>query len=250
MDIGYDFETEYRKLYLDCIAQRREYLNKLQNLIDKIKNVQSKGSVRKKEIENIKKAICDIGKNLNTINRFLKFLRIGNQEDADYRMDIYSNFHKAVQEKINNDIPLRFHGTPIYFAREIIRSGSISSSQDRLGYKTSEDLCGHFSVSNIVNLQVTIKCYTHLTDFSMPAGCVFVLLPGIFNRRLLFGNQMKSVNFRKKPWELVAIMTTPENVERVKSWCVESGVDPEKVCEFYEFIRRFENEKELQIKPR
>lgn len=242
----YDFEVEYMKLFVLLRDRRIEYLSELQRLIDELKNVQSQGSTRKKEVYRIRERIIDAGDGLKKTNQFLSFLRMGNREDADYRIEIYANFHELIKEKVGDSLPLRFHGTSIFYAKEIIRSGRITSSQDRFGYITSTDLNGHFSATKVNNIDETIKGYTHLLDFRMPAGCVFVLLPGIFNRRLVYENQMKNVNFRKNPRELFAIMTTPENIERVKSWCMTSGIDPSKVCDFYEFLRRFDKSEEFQ----
>lgn len=36
-----------------------------------------------------------------------------------------------------------------------------------------------------------------------------------------------------------AIVNTIENVLKVKKWCAESGIDVEKVCDFYEFPKKW-----------
>lgn len=72
-------------------------------------------------------------------------------------------------------------------------------------------------------------------EFLRPAGCIFALLPTQDDGRLRW-YQMKKVDFKRNPSVLFAILTTPENVPRVKEWCRASGIDSDKVCDFHAFL--------------
>jgi len=53
---------------------------------------------------------------------------------------------------------------------------------------------------------------------------------------------MRNVNFRKTPHRLFAIITTPENIERVKEWAKSGGINPSKVHDFDSFIKLFDRD--------
>lgn len=69
-------------------------------------------------------------------NLALKFVRPNNQNDIEYRINQYNEFTEKLQSVISKNLDLRFHGTPIYFAEQIIKTKTITSTADRYnGYR-------------------------------------------------------------------------------------------------------------------
>lgn len=176
---------------------------------------------------------------LNESKRQEAFIRPNTPEDISYRNKLLNEFTASYKLAADKELDLRFHGTPIYFAEDIIKSGQISSSADRYdGYNKSTDGYGVFSVSDKDSLQRTIGGYTDLTSYqrSMPCGCLFVLTPGDQTTEQQEQSIMNSVNLFKNPERLHSIVTTPENTERVKQWMEEAHMDTNKVHTFEDFV--------------
>ena len=168
----------------------------------------------------------------------LALLRPSSEADVAYRKKVLNELPRSIREKIPPNLPLKFHGTSIYTAQEIIASGEISSSVDRLGIATSYDTSDQVSVTAPESIEVTLESYSGLMEenCAMPAGCVFVLLPATKEDAHTGSSLlMSNVIFKEHPDQLFAIMTSSENVDRVKQWAEEAGVDPSKVAEFFGF---------------
>lgn len=168
----------------------------------------------------------------------LAFLRPSSAEDVTYRLRVLDNLGPEIRTAIPDGLPLRFHGTEIYSSRDVISSGMLSSSVDRLGYATSYDVADQVSVTTAETIETTLGSYTGLTseDCCLPPGCIFVVLPSSeeeaeAGRSMLMGN----VDFAKQPERLFAVITATENVDLVKRWASEAGIDSDKVDEFFAF---------------
>lgn len=182
----------------------------------------------------------------STLNR-IEFSRPQNEEDISYRLRQYNEFPRKIEKLAPDDLPLRFHGCPIYTAKQIIQSGGLSSSVDRLGFESSYDTADQVSVTTKDTIRTTIKNYSSLGgDYYMPAGCVFVLLPKD-KEDAKAGDSllMRSVSFKEDPDRLFAIITTKENIDRVKEWSKENGVDTSKIHDFDGFITLLEQQKQI-----
>ena len=169
----------------------------------------------------------------------LEFSRPRRADDMAYRNEVLKNLGPGIREATPEGLPIRFHGAPIYAARDIIASGGISSSVDRLGIETSYDVADQISVTTPDSLEVSLDSYTDLYQdgYFIPAGCLFAVLPASHvdaeagKTSMLMGN----VDFKEHPEQLVGIMTTPENITRVKDWSESAGIDPNLVIEFSKF---------------
>lgn len=244
---------DYQKLYKERIFANRNNKNFFLKQIEEVKKqIETLSSIKRDmaKIIELQGRLRDYRYSLYIIDKEFEFLRPNTHEDIDYRRRIYSSdFYDVFREVIPADILLRFHGTQIYFAKDIIESGEISCSQDRFGYSTSCDADGCISVTTKDNIGVTLWGYCGLeVTTSMPMGCVFVLSPK-GDDAIVYGDQMKKVDFKKDPDALYAVLTSPENMEMVRSWCTESGVDADKVCEFYAFLEKFKPRKEYSNRP-
>ena len=110
----------------------------------------------------------------------MEFLRPNFQEDIDYRENQLKTFIPRLKQVISPNLDLRFHGTPIYFAEQIIKNRGISSTADRYdSYMKSTDPKGSISATTIDTISRTISFFTDMASYqrSLPCGCVFALLP-------------------------------------------------------------------------
>ncbi len=175
------------------------------------------------------------------IKKDLSFKRPWNHEDVKYRKIQSLKFEDNLKKELDETSEFCFHGTPIWNTEKIIKSKNISAEADRLG-KTPEglDISGYIYVSTMKNLWFTIKNHSDLLNFDYPAGCIFVIKPknktDIQTARTK--NIIKNVDFNKSPEILKAIITTPENIDRVKNWIIESEikVQADIVMNFEEFL--------------
>ncbi|MBQ8615322.1 MAG: hypothetical protein IJ415_02010 [Clostridia bacterium] len=172
-----------------------------------------------------------------------KFLRSINKEDVKYRKIKRMTFEKELKMVLGDECLFCFHGTPIWNAQKILQSGNISAEIDRFG--AGEDILnmpGQISVSTINNLWFTVQHHADLLNFKYPAGCIFVILPK--NEEEIKSSREKNiianVDFKQNPERLKAIITTPENVEKVKFWIKEYGLNVKTniVVDYDEFISK------------
>ncbi len=237
---------EFEKRKNNLIRYKATLEENLKKAIDKYHSIESSEIDKKEARLRIAQKIISIRKNaLAQVEDQLEFLRPSNERDMEYRLRQYDEFSKKIKDLVPEDLPLRFHGCPIYTAKHIIESGEISSSVDRLGVETSYDTEGQISVTTKDTLDTTIHGYTHLSENFLPAGCVFVLLPkdeldAKAGDSMLMGN----VNFKQEPNRLYGIITTPENIGKVSQWVKVSGIDLSKIHDFDEFAKSFEKQKD------
>lgn len=173
-------------------------------------------------------------------------LRAPSKEDIAYRTRQLEEFPNKIADSIPEEKKLCFHGTSIMGAKNIILTGGISSGADRFGHSTSYDPPGKISVTNKDTIHTSVKDYMRLVDdFCYPAGCIFVVTAKDQEEynNLPSGWMIRNVDFRKNPERLVAIISTPENIERLTQWANEGGIDSSKVMDFDKFIRIQNNEK-------
>lgn len=165
----------------------------------------------------------------------LEFLRPSSDEDVAYRRRVYEELPAVIRKAAPPDVPLRFHGTRLSIARDIISSGEISSSEDREEINTSPwGGQGMISVTRPENVRHSVEDYIQLLDrdCTVPPGCIFVLRP-VSAEEAGSTEIMENVYFGEQPERLVGIMTAPENIPLVQEWSVAAGVDPGKVGEFF-----------------
>lgn len=173
-----------------------------------------------------------------------EFIRPNNQEEIEQRIRIANNLSKNLKEVLGENSTLRFHGTPIYMAKQIINSGNISSTADRYdGYIRSTDEAGFCSASTIENIDTTVIGFTDFASFQrdLPCGVLFVLKEKDGDEEYRYYNAMKNVDFIERPEQLVGICCTDEVKNMVSEWCNLKGVDVNKVFTYDEFIEYARN---------
>ena len=169
-----------------------------------------------------------------------KYVRPNKWDDVRYRKHQENFFQTKVQKVIPDNLLLRFHGSPLWFSEEIIKTQKIVPSFDTYDIKTSCDEKGRISVTQASNLnRWTTSLYARLFEYkqSLPAGCIFAIFP--LSESELDDNRwtMNKVDFSEHPEQLYKIITTPENIGLVKKWCKESGLDTSYVCDYNKFIK-------------
>lgn len=179
----------------------------------------------------------------------VKFKRTANMDDIKYRCRQIDDFANHLRAVLPEDSNLCFHGTSIWNTQLIIDSGNISSAVDRENRNLSIfDTPGQVDITTRNNIDITIKGYSWLGDFDYPAGCIFVILPqkaeDIESSRL---NYIGNIVLRETPERLEAIITTPENIDRVSNWLKNSNLDicSSKVMDYDNFINIMRNQKVL-----
>lgn len=243
-----EYVKRFQREKENLIKNRESAIQRIKKEQEKYDKIKSDDNIDKKELrlEIAQKTIQVRQHALGEINDKLEFLRPANQEDIDYRLKKYSEFSKQVKAEVPDDLHLCFHGCPIYAARHIIEDGEISSSVDRIGSETSYDVSDQVSVTTKNTIETTVQGYTGLTgNYNLPAGCIFAIVPKDENEiqtsetSMLIGN----VSFKENPERLYAIITTPENIERVTEWAEKGNIDLSKVYDFEGFIQDIEKQK-------
>lgn len=172
-------------------------------------------------------------------------LRKPNEDDIAYRVHHSQQFPQKIIDNLSHDDMLCFHGTTILGAKNILLSSSISSGADRFGRATSFDPPGKISVTNKDTAETSIRQYMRLTDnFCYPAGCLFVVTAKNKEEydNLPSGWMIDNVDFKENPDRLVAVITTPENIARVRNWAKEGGIKTSKIMDFDDFINQYQQQ--------
>lgn len=180
----------------------------------------------------------------------MEFFRPSTPEIEEYKKDILNTYNDKICDAIPEDLHLLFHGTTIYSAKDIIEAKGISSPEER-GENSDITSAGEIWVTSKQSASGihTSLSYAFLENSSpfIPDGCIFVLETDEETEkkagRLL---RTKSVSFEKNPDVLFSIITTPENVERVRSWCEKSGIDISKVQDYESFLQILQDRDYLQ----
>lgn len=229
------------KLHLkQKISHINSYSKFLSDAVKKFVKIKKKFSEESKEYVDAKNEMYRWQHTLDEAKLSLKYIRPNSRKDVDYRNQQCETFANKLQSVLSHNFDLRFHGTPIYFAEQIIKNRMISSTADRYdGYIKSTDMRGEISVSDRESIGRTINFFSDMTAYqrSLPSGCIFALLPKDKNDAKYGTNLMRAIDFTKNPEQLFGVFTTPENIKSVKEWMNEAQFNPDLVYTFEEFLQ-------------
>ena len=234
-------EKEWYQEYLKRIEIYDLSIANLESKLDRVIKLEKEAIDSKNEAElaNISDSVRRGKRRLFVAQEKRKYLRPNNWEDVMYRQYQERTFQKRVMEVVPENLLIRFHGAPLWFSKQIIDSKKIVPSYDTYDIKTSSDKEGRISVTQPCNLdRWTTSLYARLFEYkdSLPAGCIFVVFPLTENELDDDTWSMDKIDFNNHPEQLYKIITTPENINLVKSWCKKSGLDTSYVCDYDKFI--------------
>ena len=175
----------------------------------------------------------------------LKYLRPAESADIAYRQNVLENFSYWADEHIPDSFHLVFHGSTLANSERILNSGKITSGKDRWTIRTSGDENGEISISTKSSLFISLTGHMDLVaqDYYLPAGCLFVLQTDTPTYRMAKEDcHIPNVYLRKNPEQLYAVITTPENKDRVKWWMQKNNFDSKKVHDFDSFKEKIEED--------
>ena len=251
-----DYENEKNKvkelkylLTLDSYERRKSYINKseyfrnwqktmyqqkfLQTLISNDEKL--KEYITTTEDECLKRKY-----RLELKKKKFEFLRPNTKEDIQERQNALKTFTGAVQSlDKNNTLNLRFHSTNIAATKDIIESGGLIASVDRLnGYQfDTGNHSNEISVTDIYGMQHSVESWTDLNAHqeNLPSGCLFVLKPSSQEEINMIQHRcMHNVYFNEND-RLIGIVTTSENLPYIQKWLNEKGLDTSLVSTFEQF---------------
>ncbi len=169
----------------------------------------------------------------------LQLLRPPISEDVDFRKDLIKRFADEVSKNTSENSNLRFHGTSLVSALDIIDSGSISASAERGLGDSSFDVSGQISVTDIESVDLSIKDYTAIKDVFLPMGCLFVLLPRDHEDAISIRSYlMKSAKILGEGGcseQFVKILTSPEALPLVRERLKKNGYPENFACDYFSF---------------
>ena len=183
----------------------------------------------------------------------LKYFRPLQNEDIIYRKNILDTFPFWAMNNIPEDMYLIFHGTTLANTERIINSARITSGKDRWTIHTSGDSSGEISVTTKDFLEISLQYYMNLInedgyEYYLPSGCLFVLKTNKDEyKKARKDHRGFNTFFKKTPDRLYAIITTPENIKRVKRWMEKNALPSEKVMNFESFQEKIANLTSKQI---
>ena len=176
----------------------------------------------------------------------VEFYRPNSITESHERDEIFKNFGNTVSNLLGPDSNLRFHGTSIYYAKDIIKSKTISGTADRYdGHIKSTDSKGTFSASDVSSLNRTVQFFMDLGSDRrcFPCGVLFVLNEKDNDYDLREASLMNNIDFNKNPEQLNAIISTDENIKSLTKWCLESNIDPSCIYTYDSYIEYIRNSK-------
>lgn len=215
----YDDYVEAKKAALKNIERyKRSYESGLQKLKETKFPPESSAYIDIKE--NMLRAKYALDRELSEKD----FLRPNKSQDIKERIEQGKTFAKKLRALLPIDISLRFHATSIANTEKILKSRMISSSAYRYGgYHASTDSETEISVTNLASLERSIAFHADLYAYQkcLPAGCVFIL---------------RTKNKEDAALQFVGIITTQENITRVKKWMREYGYNEDFLYTYATFL--------------
>lgn len=170
------------------------------------------------------------------------FIRAPSESDLQYRKTVLNTFAPEIKRMGIRKREMRFHGTSLVYALQMIESGELSSSQDRGLGRTSHDIGGRISVTDYQSVQVSIRDYTGIKDHLLPMGCIFVVTPeNRADARSIRSYSMKSLkifeNGGPSP-RLRHILTSPESLPIIRKQLKKFGYPENLAIDYLKFLEK------------
>ena len=241
-------DKSYEKQLEDCKIKYENYLLETEKELEREKKLLEEAKKRNDigEINNSKNYIKAKEDEQQSLRKIIQELRLPYFTDIEERKEIANSFSIKVDEAIPDNDPIFFHGNGnIGIVEDIIREGALLTQKDR-GYIISFSsymIC----VTPKNNIQESLRIAGSGTEYSKPYGALFVISPPeeefkAFESTIKSSSGLcciQSTNFREDPDKLVAIITTNENIDRLKKVAKENGIDENKITDHDSFIEMY-----------
>ncbi len=188
------------------------------------------------ELEELQVKVNELLFTLTMHESLYKDMREATSEDTNERVDMYKNATREVDEAIPDGIPIVFHGNNnIGLVETIMKTGGLFTPDERgVGYRS---LATQIDVTGKKYIGTSLEFAEPGIESYMPYGAIFAFMPSIdeYDKVLKTGTGsevpggVKGVNFREEPDRLVGVITTNENLDRLRTLANTTGIDPSKV---------------------
>ena len=224
--------NKLKEVYARCIKNEQELVAKFEE--EREKNPEN-SEYYNRRINETKKSIA---KKQDKIS----FMRPDNLDDIELRESIRANFARQIDAVIPDGIPMVFHGRPnLGTVKKIIQDGGLTSPDER--GERFRSFATAIDVGPKKNLGAVLEFAEPKIGGGMPYGVIFAFYPTEAEKENVLATLgtevdggVSSVNFRDNPNRLVGIISTPENIQLLKSWCEANGLDSNKVFTHEAFL--------------
>ncbi len=243
-----DIITSANAKFNNILESRKANAKRLETRIDELKAKLANAPKDSRAYEVYSQQIRDTERNLRLANEKVEFMRPVDAKDMQARVKILKEFPRIVDSIFPDDLPIVFHGTNnIGTVREILKTGGLFTPEQRGVSLTS--FAPAIDVTYKKNIRVSCEFAEAGPDSFLPYGAIFAFKPqeDEIERVLSTGDStevsqgVNGVNFVNEPKRLFGIITTPENIERVKDWCKQYSIDPNKVFTHTSFVEKYKH---------
>ena len=227
----------FKNIYKKNIEKNKK---KLIDLREKLK--QAEFDKDEYEIEELMSAINEILFNVSSAEGKYYNLREVIPEDVAERTNLRKEYSKRINELIPDDVPLVFHGNNnIGLIEQIMKSGGLFTPEERgVGFRT---FATQIDVAYKRDIHVPLEFAEPGGDLILPYGAIFAFFPKeeeIDKVLKTYGSEVsggvQSINFKTEADRLFAIITTKENIQRLKKIACEVGLDENIIVSHEEFL--------------
>lgn len=218
---------------LDYIAQIK---SQIESLISKY-NSDTTGRFKDAYLQQI----ANKEKTLYLNESYIEFMRMPNENDMELRKKLLQEYPNEIRNIVPSLLPVAFHGTSnIGIVREIIKTHGLSNPIER--GESFSSFASAIDVTSKSDIRVTCE-FAESNYPWLPYGAIFAFLPkpeeyekvNNMNGTEVFGG-VDSVDFLKEPNRLLGIISTSENIDRIKEWCELYGLNKDRVVTHNGFI--------------
>lgn len=236
----------YEKVKNTFIKNHTEKVERLK--IKKEQLLEAQNNKDNRKIEFYSKRITTLLQDISSLESIISCMRPNTDLDIAKRNDILNNYSQKVDEAIPDDVPLVFHGNKnINTVIEIIESGGLFTPEERnVDFKS---FATQIDVTAKTNIRVSLEFADAGICSFMPYGAIFVFYPKLDEYDNVLKTKdssevsggVRSISFKKEPERLFGIITTEENIEKIKTACKRNGIDASKVLTHEQFIEYSKN---------
>ena len=215
------------------------HLAQLNKLNEQLLQAKSDNDIRKVNV--FSHRVESINKNLNNLKNIIDNMRLNSEEDLNERLLIRENYGKLINDIVPDDIPLVFHGNNnIETVKQIIMSGGLLTPEER--GEDFKSFATQIDVTAKSNISVSLDFADSSVNSFLPYGALFAFLPKEHEKDKVlktgdstevFGG-VESVRFDED--RFLGIITTNENINKLKKVMEDNHLDPNKVFTHDQFL--------------